>query len=204
MATNEEMIRQMYDSQLNSKKEQLTTDYEKALSDLEQQKLSNQKSFDTGLQRVNAAAQKAKVNNEEYYAASGLSSGARAQARLAQENQLQANLTTLRAAQQEADASVERQRGILANEYASAIRKAQADNDLAMAQALYQEAQNAEAKLLAQKEAAANMMAQAGDYARYGELYGLSEEEIKKLSKASAGGGGRGASTGGGPQGCSG
>lgn len=196
MATNDEMIKQMYNSNLNSKKEQLTTDYEKALSDLDQQKADNQKVVDTNVQRVTAAAQKAKVNNEEYYAASGLSSGAKAQARLAQENQLQANLTALRAAQQEADASVERQRGLLANEYASAIRKAQADNDLALAQALYNEAQNAEAKLLAKQEAAANMMAQTGDYSRYGELYGLSDEEIRKLSGAS--GGGYGGSGGGG------
>lgn len=182
MSTNEEMIKQMYASQLASQKEQLSTNYENALSELDTQKQTNQKTTDEKLRRTSVDAQRQQKNSEEYYAASGLSSGARAQARLAQDNQLQANLTALRTAQQEADATVERQRGLLAKEYESAIQKAQADNDLALAQALYEEAQKAEAKLLAQQEAAANIMAQAGDYSRYGELYGLTADEISKLN----------------------
>ena len=192
MATNDEKIKQMYNSSLTSQKEQLATEYEKALTDLDQQKQANQKVTDANLRRTAVEAQKAQVNNEEYYAASGLSSGAKAQARLSQENQLQANMTALRTAQQEADASVERQRGLLAKDYESAIRQAQADNDLALAQALYAEAQNAEAKLLAKQEAAANLMAENGDYSRYGALYGLSDEEISQLNGSYSPGGDNG------------
>lgn len=147
MATNEEMIKQMYGSNLNSQKEQLKTDYESALSDLDRQQQANQQTTDDNLRRTAVEAQRAQVNNEEYYAASGLSSGARAQARLSQENQLQADMTALRTAQQNADAETERQRGQLARDYESAIRKAQADNDLALAQALYDEAKDQDNKV---------------------------------------------------------
>lgn len=189
--TYEDKINQMYDSQLNSQKEQLTQDYTKADSDLTAQKDKLQKQTDAQLRRTAVDAQKAKINTAEYHAANGLSTGARAQARLALENQLQADLTALRTAQQEADAETERQRGLLSQEFAALIRKAQADNDFQRAQALYQEAKDADAKLLARQEAAAGIMAQAGDYTRYGELYGLTPEEIKKLRKQSSGGGTR-------------
>lgn len=180
--TYEDKINQMYDSQLNSQKEQLKTDYETTLSDMDAQQAAAQKALDQKLRDTRVDSQRAAVNNAEYYAAAGLSSGARAQARLSQENQLLSNLTALRAAQQQADAETDRQRNILAKEYASAIQKAQADNDLARAQALYEEAKSADAQLLAKEEAAANLMAQTGDYSRLGALYGLTPEEIKKLS----------------------
>jgi hypothetical protein len=181
--TNEEQIKKMYESQLNSQKEQLTTDYQNAISELDTQKKKNQKVTDENLNRTAVEAQKAAVSNEEYYNASGLSSGAKAQARLSQENQALANMTAIRTAQQEADAQVERSRGLLAKEYESAIRKAQADNDLELAKALYEEAQRKEEQLRAEREAAASLMAQSGDYTRYGDLYGLSGDEVAKLNQ---------------------
>lgn len=193
--TTEEQIKKMYESQLNSQKEQLTTDYQNANSKLDEQIRQNEKTADKNLNRTAVEAQKAAVSNEEYYNASGLSSGARAQARLSQENQALANMTAIRNAQQEADAQVERSRGLLAKEYESAIRQAQAANDLELAKSLYEAAKEEEAKLLAKQEAAASLMAQSGDYTRYGDLYGLSAEEVMKLNKASAkgtGGGGGG------------
>lgn len=188
MKTTEEMIEQMYDSQLSSQKEQLKTDYETTLSDMDAQQAAAQKELEKKIRDTRVDSKRAAVSNAEYYAAAGLSSGARAQARLSQENQLLSNLTALRAAQQQADAETERQRTLLSKEYASAIQKAQADNDLARAQALYEEAKSADAQLLAKEEAAANLMAQTGDYTRLGALYGLSDAEIKKLSGKSSGG----------------
>lgn len=184
--TTEEQIKKMYEGQLNSQKEQLATDYQNAISNLDTQKEIAQKQTDENLNRTAVEAQKAAVSNEEYYNASGLSSGAKAQARLSQENQALANMTAIRTAQQEADAQIERSRGLLAKEYESAIRKAQADNDLELAKALYEEAQRQEEKLRAEQEAAASIMAQGGDYSRYGELYGLSGDEIAKLNSSYA------------------
>lgn len=182
MSTTEDMIKQMYDSQLASQKSQLQTDYENALSDLDDQKAQAQKTTDKNINLTRTEAQKEAVSAAEYYNAAGLSSGAKAQARLSQDNQLLANLTAIRAAQQEADASVEKQRALLAKEYTAAIQQAQANNDLARAQALYEEAKEAEEKLLAKQEAAAGIMAQGGDFSRYGELYGLSDAEIQTLT----------------------
>jgi hypothetical protein len=103
------------------------------------------------------------------------------QARLAQDNQLQADLTALRAAQQTADAGIEQERTLLAKEFSAAIQKAQADNDLAKVQALYEQAQREEDRLLKQQEAAAQLMAGTGDYSRLAALYGLTPEEVAKL-----------------------
>lgn len=182
MSTTEEKIAKMYEAQLKSQKEQIGTDYDQAVSDLDAQQQKNQQITDANLNRTAVEAQKAAVNNAELHNAYGLSSGTRAQARLAQENQLQADMTALRAAQQNADADTERQRSLLAKEYASAIRQAQAENDLAKAQALYAAAEEEEERLLAKQEAAAKLMADAGDYSRLGTLYGLSKNEIAALS----------------------
>ena len=196
MSTTEEQIKKMYASQLKSQKEQLDTDYAGALSQLDEQQQKNAKATDANLNRTAVEAQKAAVGSAELQNAYGLSSGAQAQARLARENQLQADMTAIRTAQQNADADIERQRSLFAQEYAAAIRQAQAENDLAKAEALYQNARDEEARLLARQEAAAKesaarqeaaakLMAEAtGDYSRLGALYGLSEEEIAALSGA--------------------
>lgn len=192
--TGKDQINQMYDAQLAAQKSQMQTNYETADAELAAKQEQANKLLDKNITRTRTDAQRSAMNAEEYYNAAGLSSGARAQARLAQDNQLLADITTLRAAQQQADAETERQRTLLSKEYASAIAKAQAENDLARAEALYADAKEAEAKLLAKQEAAAGIMAQAGDYTRYGDLYGLTADEIKKLgslsSVSSTGGGG--------------
>lgn len=186
MSSYEDQIKQMYGANLTSQKEQLKSDYEAADQALTLQKEENQKITDSNLRQTRIDAQKSAVNNEEYYAASGLTSGAKAQARLAQDNQLLSNLTTIRTAQQEADALIERQRATLAKEYESAITKAQADNDLALAKDLYEQAQKEDAQLLAKQEAAAKLMAEGGDYSLLGQMYGLSNWQTMRLSGGSA------------------
>ena len=199
--TVEEQIEKMYASSLDSQKAQLETDYAKANEELAQQQKKVQQQTKANLTRTAVESQKAAANNAELYNAYGLSSGAMAQARLAQENQLQADLTALRAVQQQTDADAERQRTLLSQEYASAIRQAQAENDLAKAQALYERAALEEERLhqkqlaaeqaqaasqqaaLEQQLAAAKFVAQeTGDYSMYGALLGWSSEYIKKLN----------------------
>ncbi|MCI7134778.1 MAG: hypothetical protein MSA04_07050, partial [Clostridiales bacterium] len=77
---------------------------------------------------------------QEYANARGLNSGTGGQAELAQSNQLSANLNALRQSEAEKRAEVERQRQLLGQQYQKAIQKAQADNDLNLAKALYEEA----------------------------------------------------------------
>ena len=181
--TTEDQIKQMYEAQLKSQNEQLTNDYNAAASNLDAQKQQNQQATDANLNRTAVEAQKRALNDEEYYAAAGLTSGARAQAKMARDNQLASDLATIRAAQQAADADAERQRGLLAQEYDSAIRKAQADNDLALAQELYKQAVADEERLRTEQKEAAQLLAKnTGDYSLYGQLYGLTPEQIAKLN----------------------
>lgn len=147
MADMEQYIKNMYGNKAASQKEQLTRDYLKADSDLTAEQQKSQKTTADNLNRTAAESKMAAMNSNEYYAAAGLSSGAMMQSRLSRDNQTAANMTTLRAQQQETDADIERRRSMLADDFASAIRQAQADNDWQMAQALYDNAQTADDRL---------------------------------------------------------
>ena len=180
-------IKDMYDSQLKSQKETLTQNYEQNAAELERQQQAAQKQKDTDLTRTYVEAAKAQKNYDEVQNAYGLTSGAMAQARLAQDNQLQADLTAIRTAQQAIDADVEREKGLLSKEYQSAIAKAQADNDIALAEALYKQAQAEDERLKEKQKAAANLMAAKGDYSLLGQLYGLTDDQIALLGGSSGG-----------------
>lgn len=196
MEDNKDYINKMYDSSLESQKAQLESDYKQNQANLDEQQKKTQTQTDANLNRTYTEAEKAWKNYNEVQNAYGLTSGAMAQARIAQDNQLQADLTALRAVQQEADSDVERQRNLLSQQYASAIAKAQADNDLQRAQALYQEAKDAEAALLQKQKEAASLMAGVGDFSLYQNLYGLTDDQLAKLNGASGGYGGDSASGG--------
>ena len=183
MANSDELLNRMYDNNLASQKAALQSDYDAALANLDAQKAAAQKNTENNLRLTKMEADRSAVNNAEYYAAAGLSSGAKAQAKLAAENQLLSNLTAIRAAQQQSDADTERQRGLLSQQFASAIREAQANNDMAKAQALYEAAQKAEAALLAKQKEAANAMAAVGNFDLYAQLYGLTPDQKAALAQ---------------------
>jgi hypothetical protein len=181
-------IEKMYGSAMESQKQELQQNYDKNVAALDEQQKKLQKQTDANLNRTYVEAAKDKQNYNEVQNAYGLSSGAMGQARLAQDNQLQADLTALRAAQQTADAGIEQERTLLAKEFSAAIQKAQADNDLAKVQALYEQAQREEDRLLKQQEAAAQLMAGTGDYSRLAALYGLTPEEVALLDQGNRSG----------------
>lgn len=148
MATDwTQYVNQMYDSQMAAQKEAIKQDENAAYEKLNDQKIQAQKQTDVNLTRTDVESKKAQKNFAEVKQAYGLTSGASAQARLASDNQLQADLTALRVAQQEGDAMRERERGRIAEYYASAIREAQAKNDLERAKMLYELAREAEANM---------------------------------------------------------
>lgn len=191
--TGSDYINQMYDSSMAGQAAQLRQTYEQGVSNLDAQKEQTQKQADANLGRTYIEAEKARKNYAEVQNAYGLTSGAMGQAQLAMGNQLQADMTAIRTAQQEADAQIERERSILAKEYATAIARAQADNDLQRAQALYEEAKREEDRLNANRENAAALMAGAGDYSLYAQLYGLTPEQMARLQgETNRGGGGTG------------
>ena len=179
--TNEEMINQMYDAALTGQKTQLEQNYNQGLADLEAEQQKLQQQTDENLNRTYVEAAKAQKNWNEVQNAYGLTSGAMGQARLAQDNQLQADLTALRGAQATVDANIERERTTLSQQYMAAIAQAQADNDLQRAQALYDQAKEDEAALLAKQTQAGNLMAAAGDYSILANIYGLTPEQAALL-----------------------
>lgn len=189
---NEEYINKMYDASLSGQKSQLEQNYQQNQSAIEQQQQAAQKQTDQNLTRTYVEAARDAKNYAEVQNAYGLSSGAMAQARLAQDNQLQGDLTAIRTAQQSVDADIERQRTLLGQQYSAAIAQAQAENDLQRAQALYQAAKDDEAQLLQTQREAGNLMASVGDYSILANLYGLTPEQIILLQGGGNGGGGYG------------
>lgn len=184
-----EYINKMYDSSLESQKQTLTSGYENNVSNIDASMEKQQKATDANLNRTYVESAKAAKNYGEVQNAYGLTSGAMAQARLAQDNQLQADLTALRAAQTDSDAQFERQRNLLAKEYSAAIAKAQADNDYQRAQALYNAAKADEDQLMQMQKEAGNLMAGVGDYSILAKLYGLTDEQLALLTQKHGGGG---------------
>lgn len=191
-------INKMYDGSLESQKQTLTQNYDTGVSDIAASAEKQRKATDANLNRTYVESAKAAKNYGEVQNAYGLTSGAMAQARLAQDNQLQADLTALRAAQTDSDAQFERQRNLLAKEYSAAIAKAQADNDYQRAQALYNAAKADEDQLMQMQKEAGNLMAGVGDYSILAKLYGLTDEQLALLMQKYGGGGGSGGGGGGG------
>lgn len=192
-----EYINKMYNGSLESQKQTLASGYENNVSNIDASMEKQQKATDANLNRTYVESAKAAKNYGEVQNAYGLTSGAMAQARLAQDNQLQADLTALRAAQTDSDAQFERQRNLLAKEYSAAIAKAQADNDYQRAQALYAAAKADEDQLMQMQKDAGNLMAGVGDYSILAKLYGLTDEQLALLNRKYGGGGGSGGGGGG-------
>lgn len=135
-----EKLKQMYEANLNSQKAQLESNYNESLSglDSEQEQLAQQ--YQEAQRQTTADSAKAKANWNETANAYGLNSGTQGQAQLALNNQLQSDLTTLYQTEMQKRAEIERQRQLLGQQYQSAIQEAQANNDMQLAQALYDEA----------------------------------------------------------------
>ena len=138
--SQEELIRKMYESNLASNKSQLESDYNQNLSDLGAEESKLGQIYYEQQRQAQAESDRNRQAFQEYANARGLNSGTGGQAELAQRNQLSANLNALRQSEAEKRAEVERQRQLLGQQYQKAIQKAQADNDLNLAKALYEEA----------------------------------------------------------------
>ncbi len=179
--TSEDLINQMYDASLAGQKAQLEQNRAQGLADLQAEQERLQKQTDANLNRTYVEAARDQKNYAEVQNAYGLTSGAMAQARLAQDNQLEADLTALRGAQANIDANIEREKTMLSQQYMAAIAQAQADNDLKRAQALYDQAKRDEDALRQNQLDAGKLMASVGDYTILANLYGLTPEQLKLL-----------------------
>lgn len=194
--SQEEMIRKMYEASLAANKSQLESDYNQNLSDLgaEEGKLGS--IYYEQQRQAQAEADRNRQAFQEYANARGLNSGTGGQAELAQQNQLAANMNNLRQSEAEKRVEIERQRHLLGQQYQSAIQKAQADNDLNLAKALYEEAVRVDESLTNAAKADADralqmfnilnssVMSSAGSNASaYAELLGISGGNTEQLNE---------------------
>ena len=178
----EDYIRQMYEANLAENKSQLESDYNQNLSDLGAEESKLGQIYYEQMRQAQAESDRNRQAFQEYANARGLNSGTGGQAELAQQNQLSSNLNTLRQSEAEKRAEVERQRALLGQQYQSAIQKAQAENDLAKAKALYEEAVRVDEAISAASKADADRAMQifsmlnntalsaAGAYASRGDM----------------------------------
>ena len=148
----DDLVRELEAASLQSSLNALKSAYDKNVSTLqaEQDKLApmyqnarNQEAADSALsrQRFNETA-----------AAYGLNTGTAGQANLSYATQLQSDLSALQAAETAANQEIERQRSDLAVQYQNAIAQAKADNNMQLAQQLYQEAIRREEALQQQSQ----------------------------------------------------
>ena len=211
-ADQSEYIRRMYEQQLAANKAQLESDYNQNVSNLAGEESKVGSNYYEQRRQTQANADRAQANYNEVANASGLNTGTRGQAQLARSNQLQSDLTTLNNAEAQNRAEIERQRTLLGQQYQNAIQKAQAENNMDLAQRLYQEAVRVDESVidasknnssraleilnmmlgqissdrnLASEEArqAAEIAAAGGKYGLYGKLYGLSDDVVKRLEE---------------------
>lgn len=211
-ADQSDYIRQMYEQQLAANKAQLESDYDQNVSNLAGEESKVGSNYYEQRRQTQANTDRAQANYNEVANASGLNTGTRGQAQLARSNQLQSDLTTLNNAEAQNRAEIERQRTLLGQQYQNAIQKAQAENNMELAQRLYQEAVRVDESVidasknnssraleilnmmlgqissdrnLASEEArqAAEIAAAGGKYGLYGKLYGLSDDVVKRLEE---------------------
>lgn len=180
--SQEDYIRQMYEANLAANKSQLESDYNQNLSDLGAEESKLGQIYYEQMRQAQAESDRNRQAFQEYANARGLNSGTGGQAELAQQNQLSSNLNTLRQSEAEKRAEVERQRVLLGQQYQNAIQKAQAENDLARAKALYEEAVRVDEAISAASQADADRAMQifnmlnntalsaAGAYASQGDM----------------------------------
>lgn len=180
--SQEDYIRQMYEANLAANKSQLEIDYNQNLSDIGAEESKLGQIYYEQMRQAQAESDRNRQAFQEYANARGLNSGTGGQAELAQQNQLSSNLNTLRQSEAEKRAEVERQRVLLGQQYQNAIQKAQAENDLAKAKALYEEAVRVDEAISAASKADADRAMQifgmlnntalsaAGTYASRGDM----------------------------------
>lgn len=183
---NEEAVNAIYDAQLESLLAQLRSEYETGASDLQAQRQAREKQTDEKLTDAYVASLRGAKNSGEMQGAYGSGSGAVAQGRLARDIELQDTLTDIRKAQVDAEGAAGVQALELSKDYGQGKAEAQHDTDLRRAQALYDAAEAEEQTLVDNQLFVGKEKAKKGDYTMLGKLYGLTDEQIRKLKAAAS------------------
>lgn len=140
----EEYINKIYDAANDTQKQALAEAFKGTTEALNGEQQNVQQQTGDYLQRTEVEAQKAR---DQYNPP--VTDMANQQAALTMENQQKRNEQALRGQQQTAEGEIERLRKLYADQYSAAIKKAQAENDMAKAQQLYEAAKAKESELKA-------------------------------------------------------
>jgi len=183
---NEEAINKIYDAQARSQRLEQEGALERKLSDLYAQRDKAERATDRQLTQAYVNAQKQASGQNERLNASGLSSGAQAQAGLARDMGLQAELTRLRTLQADSSTAAGVQGLDLARTYRDAAAKQQAQTEQDRAKALYDAAEGEEQRLIDTQRFLGKQFGQYGSYGILGKLYGLTKDQIDRLQGTGA------------------
>lgn len=155
----EDYINKLYDTNRDREKQLLADAFGSNTKALDTEKQNVQQQTQENLQRTDVEAQRV----QQGYNPTNVSAGVAQQAALSMANQQRKNTGTLRDVQADADAEIERQRKLLGDQYASAIKQAQAENDMLRAQQLYQEARAKDEQFRQLRTEAGKLLAKKGD-----------------------------------------
>ena len=147
VSDNTGAINQMYDANRDSALAGLESSYAQNISDLTAQKDTIDRQYNTAANDIAVQYERQRANNNLQAAGNGLNVGTGSQMALAQSGQYQRDFGNLRGQQAAAQAEQDRRINDVRMQYQAAVQKAIADNDLARATALTQEANNKVAQL---------------------------------------------------------
>lgn len=183
-------INKLYDYAHDTQKQQLMDAYSTAGQNIDTQQQETQQQAQTYTDRANTEVQKV----AQAYKPANVSASVNPQAALAMENQQKNNAAAINNQQAYANAEYERLRKLYADQYTAAIKQAQADNDMARAQQLYEAAKAKEKELKAftsqmgtlENEALINQIYDSAAESQRQQLASKQEEAMSELDAQQA------------------
>ena len=179
---HEDAINKIYNAQIRQQQLGAEQQAREAMSDLEAQQQKGVRDTDAALNKIYVNALRSSQASREAQNASGQNSGTAVQDAIARQNAMTGELTEARRLQAVRDAQNQGQRIDKMRALQDAIQKAQAAGDEQRAKALYEAAEKEEQKLVDEQLFAGQQYARQGDYSILGKLFGMTPEQIARLS----------------------
>ncbi len=179
----QQLLQEAYDQKRSGKKKQLQAAYDRELAEITGLEQAADRQARESATRRSTQARQDKAAWNEIQTAQGLTSGAQGQALLTMDNQLRGDLTAISQAGNAEAAELAARRQALARDLAAQLEQVQAESDYEEAMALYQLSREQDNQQAQTQKAMAALLAQAGDFSLYGALYGLTQEQIRRLEE---------------------
>ena len=179
----QQLLQGAYDQKRAGKKKQLQAAYDRELAEITGLEQAADRQARESATRRSTQARQDKAAWNEIQTAQGLTSGAQGQALLTMDNQLRGDLTAISQAGNAEAAELAARRQALARDLAAQLEQVQAESDYEEAMALYQLSREQDSQQAQTQKAMAALLAQAGDFSLYGALYGLTQEQIRRLEE---------------------